>query len=221
MSVLASLVKRELSLAWGRGGGPLLSIGFYAAAASLMPLAIGPDPQRLAQAAAGLAWVILALASLLALERLFERDFEDGALDMLALGGLPLELTSAVKCLAQWLVTGAPLALTAPVAAVALGANPTLAPIMGLTALIGGLAFAFVGGAGAALSLATRRGGLLIALIVLPLLAPPVIFGGAVLEAFAGGLPWRTGLMFLCAYTLAAVALTPLVMAAACRNAIS
>ena len=160
MSVLASLVKRELSMAWGRGGGPLLSIGFYAAAASLMPLAIGPDPQRLAQAAAGLAWVILALASLLALERLFERDFEDGALDMLALGGLPLELTSAVKCLAQWLVTGAPLALTAPVAAVALGANPTLAPIMGLTALIGGLAFAFVGGAGAALSLATRRGGL-------------------------------------------------------------
>ena len=161
------------------------------------------------------------LASLLSLERLFERDFEDGALDLLALGPLPLEMTAAVKCLAQWLVNGAPLALAAPVAAVALGAAPRLAPLVGLTALVGGLAFAFVGGAGAALSLATRRGGLLIALIVLPLLAPPVIFGGAALDGFAGGLPWVSGLIFLGAYTLAALALAPLAMAAACRNAIS
>ena len=221
MSLVGVLFRRELSLAWGRAGGPLLSVGFYAAAATLLPLAVGQDPQRLAQAAAGIAWVILALASLLSLERLFERDFEDGALDLLALGGLPLEATCAIKCLAQWLVTGAPLALAAPIAAVALGAVPSTAPLIGLTALIGGLAFAFVGGAGAALSLATRRGGLLIALIVLPLLAPPVIFGGAALDAFASGLPWTTGLVLLSAYALAAVALAPLAMAAACRNAIS
>lgn len=221
MSLIGVLFRRELSLAWGRGGGPLLSVGFYAAAATLLPLAVGPDPRRLAQGAAGIAWVILALASLLSLERLFERDFEDGALDLLALGGLPLEATSAIKCLAQWLVTGAPLALAAPIAAVALGAAPSVAPLIGLTALIGGLAFAFVGGAGAALSLATRRGGLLIALIVLPLLAPPVIFGGAALDAFAADLPWTTGLILLTAYALTAVALAPLAMAAACRNAIS
>ena len=221
MNALVVLFRRELSLAWGRGGGPMLSVGFYIAAATLMPLALGPDPARLASSAAGLAWVILALASLLSLERLFERDFEDGALDLLALGPLPLEMTAAVKCLAQWLVNGAPLALAAPVAAVALGAAPRLAPLVGLTALVGGLAFAFVGGAGAALSLATRRGGLLIALIVLPLLAPPVIFGGAALDGFAGGLPWVSGLIFLGAYTLAALALAPLAMAAACRNAIS
>lgn len=221
MNALAVLFRRELSLAWGRGGGPLLSVGFYIAAATLMPLAIGPDPARLAASAAGLAWVILALASLLSLERLFERDFEDGALDLLALGPLPLEIVSTVKCLAQWLVNGAPLALASPVAAVALGAAPRLAPLVALTALIGGLAFAFVGGAGAALSLATRRGGLLIALIVLPLLAPPVIFGGAALDGYASGLPWTSGLIFLAAYALAALALAPLAMAAACRNAIS
>jgi heme exporter protein B len=221
MSGAMALLRRELSLAWGRGGGPLLSVGFYVAAATLIPLAAGPDAVRLAQTATAVAWVVLALAALLSLERLFERDFEDGALDLLALGPLPLEATAFLKCLAHWLVTGLPLALAAPIAAVALGAAPSLAPLVALVALIGGLAFAFVGGAGAALSLAARRGGLLIALIVLPLLAPPVIFGGAALDAYAGGLPWWNGLIFLAAYALAAVALAPIAMGAACRNALS
>ncbi|MBP6546853.1 MAG: heme exporter protein CcmB [Phenylobacterium sp.] len=221
MSPAAALFRRELSLAWGRGGGPLLTLGFYAAAVTLLPLAQGPDPQRLAGLATGVAWVLLALATLLSLERLFERDFEDGALDLLALGTVPLEVTSFLKCLAQWLVAGAPLGLASPVAAIALGAEPRVALLAAVTALVGGLAFAFVGGAGAALSLATRRGGLLIALLVLPLLAPPVIFGGAALSAFAAGLPWTTGFILLSGYTLAVVALAPVAMAAACRNALS
>jgi len=220
VSALAVLFRRELALAWGRGGGPLLALGFCAAVTTLMPLSIGAGAGRLAAVAGGVAWVALALASLLSLERLFERDFEDGALDLLALGPVPLEAVAAIKCLAQWLTTGAPLAVAAPIAAIALGAPPTAAPMILITAAIGGLAFAFLGGAGAALALASRRGGLLIAVIVLPLLTPPVIFGGAAIEAFAVGGDWIPALALLAAYALAVVALAPFAMAAACRNAL-
>jgi heme exporter protein B len=215
------LFRRELALAWGRGGGAFLAVGFLVCAAVMLPLSLGPEPARLARVAAGVSWVVLALASLLSLERMFERDFEDGALDLLCLGPLPLELVAAVKCLAQWAVVGAPLALAAPIAAVGLGAKPAVAPLLALAAALGGLAFAFLGGAGAALALASRRGGLLIALIVLPLLTPPVIFGGAAIDNFQAGLPWTTPLAMLAAYALAAAALTPFAMAAACRNALS
>lgn len=221
MSRISTLLARETALAWGRGGGPLVAVGFYAGVATLLPLATGPEPARLAAIAPGAAWVALALAALLSLERLFERDYEDGALDLLTLSPAPLELVCAVKCLGQWFATGAPLALAAPVAAMALGAEPRLAPLVFLCALLGGLAFAMVGGIGAALSLGARRGGLLTAVIVLPLFVPPVIFGGGALDAFASGLPWKAGFALLGAYTAAAVALGPVAMAAACRNALS
>lgn len=221
MNAALILLRRELSIAWGHGGGPVLAVTFYAATASLLALAIGSAPDRLALLATGSAWLALALSSLLSLERLFERDYEDGALDLLALGGLGLELAAFIKCLAQWLATGVPLAVAAPVASIALGADPSLAPLTFGAALIGGAGFAFTGGVGAALSLSSRRGGLLIAVIVLPLFVPPVIFGAGALDAASSGMEWRTGLAFLTAYSLAAVALGPFAMAAACRNAVS
>jgi heme exporter protein B len=221
VSAFAILLRRELALSWGRGGGPLLALAFYLAIATLLPLAIGAEPARLAAIAPGAAWIGLALASLLSLERLFERDYEDGALDLLALGPAPLELAALAKCLAQWITTGAPLALLAPVAAIALGAPVRLAPLIVTAALIGGIGFAFCGGIGAALSLGARRGGVLIAVIVLPLFAPPVIFGGGAIAAYAAGLEWRSGLLMLSAYSLACMALGPFAMAAACRNALS
>jgi len=221
MSGFGVLLRRELALSWGRGGGPLLALAFYAATATLLPLAMGPEPARLAAIAPGSAWLALALASLLSLERLFERDYEDGALDLLALGPAPLELAAFAKCLAQWITAGAPLAVLAPVVAIALGAPPSLAPMIAVTALVGGIGFSFCGGIGAALSLGSRRGGVLIAVIVLPLFAPPVIFGAGAIDAYAAGLDWKTGLMLLSAYSLATLALGPFAMAAACRNALS
>ncbi len=213
------LLRREIALAWARGGGALLAVAFMAAAGVMLPLALGPAPARLAAVSGGFTWVALALASLLSLERMFERDFEDGALDLLGLGPLPLEIVAAVKCLAQWIVGGAPLALAAPIVAVALGAPLRAAPMVAIAAALGGLAFAFLGGAGAALALASRRGGVLIAVVVLPLLTPPVIFGGAAIAASGAGLPWGAALSLLAAYALAAVAVAPFAMAAACRNA--
>jgi heme exporter protein B len=221
MNGLLVLLRRELAMTWGRGGGPLVALAFYACVATLLPLAAGAAPERLAAVAPGSAWLALALASLLSLERLFERDYEDGALDLLALGPLPLEAVAAVKCLAQWISTGLPLAALTPIGAVALGADPRLMPLTLTCALLGGLGFSFVGGIGAALSLGSRRGGVLIAVIVLPLFAPPVIFGAGCIEAYVGGLNWTPGFLLLGAYSLAAAALGPFAMAAACRNALS
>ncbi len=220
MNAASALLRRELALAWGRGGGPLNALAFYVGTATLLPLAVGAEPQRLAAVAAGAAFAALALASLLSLERMFERDFEDGALDLLCLGGQPLALTAAVKALAQWVANGLPLALASPVVAAMLGAPPSLAPLIAVTAVLAGLAMTFMGGAGAALALGAKRGGVLVAVIVLPLYAPPVIFGAGAVEAFGQGLPWAPPLMFLSAYALAAVALSPFAMAAACRNAV-
>lgn len=220
MRPLITLLGRELALGWGRGGGPLPALAFYAAITVLLPLAAGPDTSRLAPVATGVAWMALALASLLSLERLFERDFEDGGLDLLMTGPLALELVCAVKCLAQWMTTAGPLALAAPVAAVMLGAPISAAPMILVCALAGGLAFVFVGGIGAALALGARRGGLLVAAIVLPLFSPPVIFGGAALYADQLGSGAGGGLLLLLGWTAAAAALSPLAMAAACRNAV-
>ncbi len=218
--MIGALLRRELAAGWGRGGGPLLALAFYLGVAALLPLAEGPSPDRLRAVAPGAAFVALALASLLSLERLFERDFEDGALDLLALGPAPLELVAGVKCAAQWLTAGLPLGLAAPVVAIMLGAPASLAPAVLASALLAGLAFAVTGGIGAALTLGARRGGLLTAVIVLPLYAPPVVFGAGAVEAFAAGLDGRTGLLLLAAYALAAVALAPFAMAAACRSAL-
>lgn len=220
MTALLALFRREFALGFGRGGGPLFALAFYLGVAALLPLAEGPAPERLRAVAPGAAFVALALASLLSLERLFERDYEDGALDLLALGPIPLELTAAVKCKAQWWSTGLPLGLAAPVIAIMLGAPVALAGPVLLSALLAGLAFAFTGGIGAALTLGARRGGLLTAVIVLPLYAPPVIFGAGAVEAFASGLDGSTGLLLLAAYTLVVMALSPFAMAAACRSAL-
>ncbi|MDP8916700.1 MAG: heme exporter protein CcmB [Pseudomonadota bacterium] len=220
MRALPALFLRELSLAWGGGGGPLLAVGFYAAVIGLTPLAAGAQSERLAVVAPGMAWLVLVLASLLSLERVFEPDFEDGGLDLLALGGAPLPAVAAVKAAAHWLATTAPLSFLAPLAAVSLGAEPRLLGPVFLAALLGGSAFSFVGAVGAALALGARRGGLLIAVLVLPLLAPPVVFGAAAVEAAAAGAAWLPSLALLGAYAAAALALCPFAAAAAIRSAL-
>jgi len=213
------LWRRELSLAWAGGGGPLLACGFFLCLTVLVPLAAGNDPAALRPLAGGIAWVALAVSSILSLERLFERDFEDGTLDLLALGPAPLELTVIAKAKAQWLAVGWPLALTAPVAAITLGLPPSLAPLTFLAALIGGLGFALTGALGAAMALGSKRGGLLIAVVVLPLFIPPVVFGAGALERAANGLSPAPALAFLVAYVLFAGVITPFAGAAAIRNA--
>ena len=219
MKGLMTLYRRELALAWSGSGGPLLACGFFLCLTALIPLAAGGDPAGLKPIAGGIAWLALALSSVLSLERLFERDLEDGALDLIALGPVPLELVVLTKAKAQWLAVGVPLALTAPVAAITLGLPPSMAPLVLLSALIGSLGFALTGALGAALALGSRRGGLLIAVVVLPLFIPPVVFGAGALERAVNGLDPLPALAFLGAWILFAAVITPFAGAAAVRNA--
>lgn len=212
------LFDREVSLAWNGGGGALLALAFFACLTAILPLAAGGDPGILRPVAAGSTWVALALASLLSLERLFERDLEDGTLELLATGHLPLTSVVLIKALAQWLTVGLPLALAAPVAAMALGQPPKLFPLTMAVAAIGGLGFALTGTLGAAMALGARRGGLLIAVIVLPLFIPPVVFGaGALDRAGQGGDPF-SAMALLTAYVLFAGVVAPIAGAAAVRE---
>ncbi|WP_374598005.1 heme exporter protein CcmB [Brevundimonas sp.] len=219
MSGLSILFRRELALVWSGGGGPLLACGFFLCLTVLVPLAAGGDPAGLRSVAGSMAWLALALSSILSLERLLERDLEDGALDLIALGPVPLELVIMAKAKAQWLAVGWPLALTAPVAAITLGLSPALAPLVGLSALIGGLGFALTGALGAALALGSKRGGLLIAVVVLPLFIPPVVFGAGALERATNSLSPVPALALLTAYVLFAAVIAPFAGAAAIRNA--
>ena len=219
MSGLLTLFRRELAQAWSGGGGPLLACGFFLCLTVLVPLAAGGDPAGLRPVAGSMAWLALALSSILSLERLFERDLEDGTLDLIALGPVPLELVVMAKAKAQWLAVGWPLAVTAPVAAITLGLSPALAPLVGLSALIGGLGFALTGALGAALALGSKRGGLLIAVVVLPLFIPPVVFGAGALERATNGLSPIPALALLTVYVLFAAVIAPFAGAAAIRNA--
>jgi len=221
MKAALSLLKRDIGLSWSRGGGPVLAVGFYLTLMAMIPLSLGPESQVLSRVAPGLTWLSLALASLLSLERLFERDYEDGLFDILRGGPLPLEAIALIKCLAQWLGTGLILALLTPLVMIILGAPIEAAGLSLLAALLGSFSFALIGGVGAALSLGSRKGGVLIALLVLPFYVPPVIFGAGLMQAYLSGSPIFQALGLLGAYSLFALALCPIATGAALRSALN
>ena len=191
---------------------------FFLALVVVMPFAIGPDLDLLSRLAPAILWVGALLASLLTLERMFQADAEDGSLDLLRLGPLPLEGLVAVKALAHWLTTGLPLSLAAPVLGLLLAIESRVAVVVTASLLIGTPALSLLGMVGAALTVGLRRGGVLLAILVLPLSVPVLIFGvgagnAAVLASGDPGPP----IMLLAAVSLAALALAPFAGAAALR----
>lgn len=220
MSGLVAIFLRELRLAWTGGGGVALPLGFFAGAASLTPLALGPETEILQAAGPGVIWIALALSSLLPMERMFQADLEDGTLDAYAVSGLALEVVAAAKAAAHWLATGLPLALLSPVLWIMLHGPADAMLLVVLVSIIGSLAFFLFGSIGAALAAGVRRGGMLITLVALPLYAPVMIFGAAALYGAASGGDWWTPLRFTGAVTLFAFALAPFASAMALRTAI-
>jgi heme exporter protein B len=213
MSALVATFRRDLALMWGGGGGALAPLGFFLGATMLVPLAMGPERNLLAAAGPPLVWIAAALAVLATLERLFQADLEDGSLDHMLLSPAPLELIVLAKGAALWVAVGLPLALASAPAAIALQAPPELVPAIVLSLLLGMAAFIGIGLVGAAITAGVKRGGVLIALIVLPFFAPPIIFGAAV----AGGEHVTAALSVLAGFALAAIALGPIAAAAALR----
>jgi heme exporter protein B len=220
MSPALALLVRDVKLAWREGGAIGVALGFYLVVVAIMPFGLGPDLNLLARIAPGMLWVALLLAALLSADRIFHNDYEDGTLDVLATGPLSLPMVAAIKSLAHWLTTGVPLALMAPVLGLLLNLPLDTMPLLVLTMLAGTPAVSFVAAVGASLTLGLRRSGLLLALLVLPLYVPVLIFGvSTVSMAIVGpGSPWPPFLM-LCAISLASIVLAPLAAAAALRTA--
>lgn len=217
MTSFWALVRRDLRLAIREGGAIGTALGFFLVVVSLMPLGLGPDLNLLARIAAGILWIALLLAALLSLNRIFEADYEDGTLDVLATGRLPLELVAAAKSLAHWITTGIPLALLAPVLGVLLNLDIRSYPILVATTLAGTPAVSFLGAIGAALTVKARRGGLLLALVVLPLYVPTLIFGISAVSAVMGPAGTGAAFLILTAISLAAIVVGPIAAAAALR----
>jgi heme exporter protein B len=213
-----ALLARELRLGFVDSGAIGTALGFYLVVITLVPLGLGPDLKLLTRIAPGILWIGLLLASLLSLGRLFEADLDDGSLDALAMGPLPLEVTVAVKSIAHWLSTGLPLVLITPALGLMLNLDMTAIPIVIGTMLIGTPAISFLGAIGAALTLRAQRSGLLVALLVLPLYIPTLIFGISAIQAVTTP-PGSLGasLALLTAISLASLIIGPFAAAAALR----
>jgi heme exporter protein B len=201
------------------GGGALMGALFFLVVVSMIPFAIGPDLALLARIGPAILWLGALLASLLALDRLFATDYEDGSLDLLMMGGMPLELAVATKAIAHWITTGLPLVIIAPLLGLMLNVDLHALGWLALTLAAGTPALTFLGLIGAALSVALRRGGLLLAVLVLPLTVPVLIFGVAATNAaITGPAPFGPPFTILCALSLASLVLGPIAAAAVLRH---
>jgi heme exporter protein B len=216
MKPFVALLIRDIRLAVRAGGGAALALAFFAAVVTLVPLGVGPDLKLLSRIAGGVLWVAAVLAALLSLDRLFQADYEDGSLELIALSPLSLEGVAFAKIVAHWLATGLPLCVLSALLAVLYDLPWPGTSALAASLFIGTPAVSAIGAVGAALTLSIRRGGLILPLIVLPLLAPAVIFGSGAVLAALDGLA-NGSLYLLSAFSLLAVSLSPFAAAAAVR----
>ena len=220
MSRLLEIVRRDLRLALRQGSDSVMVVTFFVLTVVLFPFGIGPEANILERVSAGVLWVTALLASMLSLDRLFQADYEDGSLELLALTPTALEVLVLGKVAAHWLTTGLPLMIAAPVLAVLLHMDAEGFGTLLLTMLLGTPTLSLIGAMGAALVLGARRGGVLLSLLVLPLYVPVLIFGVGAIDAAVQGLPSQSHLLILGGMLLGSLALTPWAAAAALRQAL-
>lgn len=218
MTAFFALLVQELTLARRQGAALATALGFYLIVIAALPLGLGPDLNLLSRIAPGVLWVALLLSALLTADRMFQDDYEDGTLEVLALGPLPLEMVALAKSLAHWLTVGVPLLLLAPLLAMMLNMEAAAYEPLMLTLLAGTPAVSFLAAIGSALTLGLRRAGVLLPLLILPLYVPVLIFGVSAIDSVVSG-PGSFAAPFavLCAMTLASGVLGPVATAAALR----
>jgi heme exporter protein B len=221
MSAFLALLRRDLVMSYRQGIDAWMVVLFFLAAGILFPFAIGPEPNALMRISTGVVLSMAALAALLSLDRLYQGDFEDGSLDLMALSPLPLELAALAKALAHWLSTGLPLLIAAPLLALMLNApTESYGPMLAALALATP-ALSLLGGLGAALTLGSRRGGILLTLLILPLYVPVLIFAAGLISRSILAAGDATGpLLLLGGLDLGLLAITPWATAAALRQAL-
>ncbi|MBV8889791.1 MAG: heme exporter protein CcmB [Alphaproteobacteria bacterium] len=220
MTAFAGLFRRDLRLALRQGSETALVLGFFVLAVVLFPLGVGPEPELLRRIGPGVLWVAALLAALLSLDRLFQTDYEDGGLDLIALSPAPLEIAVLAKCAAHWITTGLPLTAASPFLALLVAVEPHGISVLALSLLLGTPSLSLIGAIAGALTLGARRAGVLSSLIALPLYVPPLVFGAGSVEASVAGTGGRAYLLILGALSLAALPLAPLAVAAALRQAL-
>jgi len=217
---MLAIVRREVHLALRQGADSLMVVMFFVIAVVLFPFGVGPEPNILARIGPGVIWVGALLAAMLSLERLFQTDYEDGSLELLVLQPLALEVAVMAKVAAHWLTTGLPLIVAAPVLAVLMNMpDGGIGPLIWALAL-GTPTLSLIGAIGAALILGSRRGGILLSLLVLPLYIPVLIFGVGAVDAAVQGFPVKAQFLILGGLLAAALALVPWVGAVAVRQAV-
>ena len=210
-------MRRELLLALRRPSDLATALLFFVIVASLFPLGIGAEPERLRSIAPGVIWVAALLSAMLSLGRLFAADHADGTLEQMLLGAAPLGLIVAAKTAAHWLVSGLPLVLIAPLIAVQYDVAARLYGVLAVSLLLGTPVLSFIGAIGAALTLGLRGGGVLLSLLVLPLYVPVLILGAGAVAMSDAGLAPGGQLELLGALLIVAAAFTPWATAAALR----
>lgn len=216
-SMFRWIVLRDLTLAWRRRSDVLSTLFFFVIVVSLFPLGIGPEMQLLRSIAPGVVWVAALLASMLALGRLFANDYQDGTLEQLLLTPQPLYLVVLGKVLAQWLCSGVPLALIAPVVGIQFGLAKESLWVLVISLLLGTPVLGLIGSIGAALTLGLRGGGVLLSLLVLPLYIPVLIFGAGAVDASIAGTSPAANLSLLGAVLAVTLVFAPWATSAALR----
>jgi len=217
IALLRAVIRRDLLLAWRRRADVATAVLFFVIVTSLFPLGIGPEPNLLRAIAPGVLWVAALLACMLSLARMFESDHADGALDPMLIAPAPLPLIVIARVAAHWMVSGLPLVVLAPVLALQFDLAPELLPVLVGSLLLGTPVLSLVGAIGAALTLGLRGGGVLLALLVLPLYVPVLIIGAGSLEAAASGLGVQAYFLLLGALLVLAGAFAPWAIAASLR----
>ena len=217
MNVFFAIVRRDVTLALRRMSDTMSVLLFFILAIVLFPLGIGPELNVLSRIAAGTIWVVALLAAMLSLDRLFQIDADEGGLDLLILTPLPLEVIVIAKCLAHWLVTGVPLIVSAPILSILLNMSSDGFLVMIVAMVLATPTLSLIGAVGAALTVGTRRGGVLVSLLVLPLLTPVLILGASAVDLALAGLNAGPLLMLLGAVLLVAVLLCPWAAASGLR----
>ncbi|MES2750155.1 MAG: heme exporter protein CcmB [Pseudomonadota bacterium] len=219
MTALAAIIRRDLRIAIRAGGGALIGVLFFLTVVVVMPFALGPDLALLKRIGPAILWLGAMLASLLTLDRLFTADLDDGSLDLIVMSRTPLELTCAAKAIAHWLAAGIPLIVATPLVGILLNLDGAATLSVALTLLVGTPALTFTGMIGAALAVTLRRGGLLLAVVVLPLSIPILIFGVAASNAaITRPISFGTPFSILCALSLVSLVVGPFAAAASLRQ---
>ncbi len=218
---LWAIFRRDVVLAFRQRTDMVNPLFFFIMVITLFPLGVGPEPQILGRIAPGILWIAALLSTLLSVDSLFRQDFDDGSLEILLLSPQPLFILVLGKILAHWVVTSIPLILVSPLLGGMLYMDGDTVLVLMITLLLGTPVLSMISAIGAALTVGLRKGGVLVAVIALPLYVPVLIFGTSAVEAASMSLPFTGQLAYLAALVLFSVTLAPFAISAGLKISVS